>query len=131
MASFLGQGWAFPPSFDQMHAPTEMVSEEEDIRQSLTILMSTRKGERFLQPEYGVGIYDMICHNMDLTARTQLKAAIKEAVLYFEPRITLEDILLDMTDEYNGILRIELVYTIRLTNVRSNLVFPYYYEEHL
>ena len=131
MASFLGQGWAFPPSFDQMHAPTEMVSEEEDIRQSLTILMSTRKGERFLQPEYGVGFYDMICHNMDLTARTQLKAAIKEAVLYFEPRITLEDILLDMTDEYNGILRIELLYTIRLTNVRSNLVFPYYYEEHL
>ncbi len=131
MASFLGQGWAFPPSFDRMHTPTEMVSEEEDIRQSLTILMSTRRGERFLQPDYGVGIYDMVCHNMDLTTRTQLKAAIKEAVLYFEPRITLEDILLDMTDEYNGILRIELVYWIRLTNVRSNLVFPYYYEEHL
>lgn len=108
-----------------------MVSEEEDIRQSLIVLMSTRKGERVMQPDYGVGIYDLVFHNMNLTARTQLKEAIENAVLYFEPRITLNEIVLDMSNEYEGVLRIELLYTIRLTNVRSNLVFPYYYDEHL
>ncbi|MFA6778254.1 MAG: GPW/gp25 family protein [Paludibacteraceae bacterium] len=129
--SFLGQGWAFPPSFGNEREVLQMVSEEEDIRQSLIVLMSTRKGERVVQPDYGVGIYDLIFHNMDLSARTLLKEAIELAVLYFEPRITLDDVLLDMSDEYEGVLRIELLYTIRLTNVRSNLVFPYYYEEHL
>ncbi|HOI26861.1 MAG TPA: GPW/gp25 family protein [Paludibacteraceae bacterium] len=129
--SFLGQGWAFPPAFGSEREVTQMVSEEEDIRQSLIVLMSTRKGERVMQPDYGVGIYDLVFHNMNLTARTQLKEAIENAVLYFEPRITLNEIVLDMSNEYEGVLRIELLYTIRLTNVRSNLVFPYYYDEHL
>lgn len=68
---------------------------------------------------------------MNLTARTQLIAAIEKAVLYYEPRINLDNVIIDVSEESNGIMRIMLEYTIRLTNTRSNLVYPYYYEEHL
>ncbi|NDV82958.1 GPW/gp25 family protein [Bacteroides sp. 51] len=128
--TFLGQGWAFPPEFNGGITPTEMVSAEEDIRQSLYILLSTRTGERIMRPEFGCNIYELVFHNMDLTARTQLIETIRKAVLYFEPRITLDDVLLDTSEEPNGILQITLEYTIRMTNTRSNMVYPYYYEEH-
>jgi phage baseplate assembly protein W len=43
--SFLGKGWAFPPEFSHNDNPTRMSNYEEDIRQSLIILLSTRTGE--------------------------------------------------------------------------------------
>ena len=46
--SFLGKGWAFPPVFHTGVSPTAMVSDEEDIRQSLHIILSTRLGERVI-----------------------------------------------------------------------------------
>lgn len=127
---FLGKGWAFPPGFSKDITPTKMVVADEDIQQSLYILLSTRPGERVMQPSYGCNLHNLIFHNMDLTTRTQLIEAIEKAVLYFEPRITLDKVLLDVTDEPNGILYITLTYTIRMTNTRSNMVYPYYYEEH-
>ena len=129
--TFLGQGWAFPPQFDTGITPTKMVSANEDIQQSLHILLSTRKRERIMRPDFGCDLHELVFRNMDLTSRTQLIEAIEKAVLYYEPRITLDEVLLDTSEEPNGILRITLEYTIRMTNTRTNMVYPYYYEEHL
>lgn len=128
--SFLGRGWSFPVRFSGGIHPTVMVEEEEDICQSLRIILSTRLGERVMRPDFGTDLYNMVYHNMDLTARTQLRAAIEDAVLYWEPRVTLTDVSFDMSEERSGKLSILLEYTIRLTNSRGNLVYPYYYEEH-
>lgn len=107
-----------------------MVSDEEDIRQSLHILLSTRPGERIMRPDFGTDLHNMVYHNMDLTARTRLKTVIEKAILYFEPRITLTGVSFDVSEERAGVFRILLEYTIRLTNARANMVYPYYYEEH-
>lgn len=128
--SFLGRGWAFPIRFDGGISPTVMVEEEEDIKESLRILLSTRLGERIMRPDYGNALHNMVYHNMDLTARTQLRAAIEDAILFWESRINLTKVSFDMSEERDGKLNILLEYTIRQTNSRGNLVYPYYYEEH-
>ncbi|RQP08730.1 MAG: hypothetical protein EAS52_24730, partial [Parapedobacter sp.] len=51
--SFLGTGWSFPPQFDNEGGSVEMLSDGEDIRSSLEILLSTRPGERVMRPNYG------------------------------------------------------------------------------
>ena len=51
-ASFLGRGWAFPFRVDPVGAP-ELVSDEEDIRQSILIILGTDPGERVMRPEFG------------------------------------------------------------------------------
>lgn len=128
--AFLGKGWKFPPEFSQKITPTAMVAQEEDINQSLHIILSTRLGERIMRPDFGINLHNLVFHNMDLTARTQLRAAIEKAILYWEPRITLTDVSFDMSEEKNGILYLSLEYAIRQTNTRGNMVYPYYYEEH-
>lgn len=128
--SFLGCGWAFPVDFGGGVNPTSMVAKEEDIRQSLQIILSTRIGERIMRPDFGIDLHSMVYHNMDLTARTQLRAAIEKAILYWEPRIMLTNVTFDMSEDRNGILYILLEYTIRQTNARANMVYPFYYEEH-
>lgn len=123
--SFLGRGWAFPPSFDRVSGTTDMVSDALDIKQSLEILLSTRIGERLLEPRYGCDLTRFIFEPLDTTLRTYIADVIRDAILYFEPRIKLEDLQLQV-DANEGALNILLEYFIPSTNSRNNLVYPFY-----
>lgn len=127
--SFLGKGWSFPPEFRKNVQPTCLVEEEEDIRQSLAILMQTHPGERVHRYDYGCGIRRFVHEKMTLTAQTKMQDVISRAVLLFEPRISLNEVQLGLEQMADGILMIELDYTVRSTNTRSNVVFPFYLRE--
>lgn len=129
--AFLGIGWSFPPEFHK-HADVlgvKMVDEEADIRESLKILMSTRPGERVMQPFYGCGLNAMVFETINESTITEINDVIERAVLYFEPRITLQSIDIDTESALDGLLKIQLNYTVRRTNTRSNIVYPFYYAE--
>ena len=127
--SFLGRGWAFPPRFDRIKGGVEMVSEDRDIRESLLILFSTNPGERVMLPEYGCELHTHVFDGSDNTTLTHIKSLIADAILFFEPRIKLEEIQLDTGRMPEGILQIILDYTVLTTNSRSNMVIPYYLTE--
>jgi len=126
---FLGTGWSFPPEFDRRLKAVKMVSGEEDIRESLRILLATAPGERVMQPSYGCGLKQLVFETMSESVVTEIKDLIERAVLFFEPRITLTRIEVDTVDVYEGLLKIALDYTVRTTNTRSNMVYPFYFLE--
>jgi phage baseplate assembly protein W len=123
---FLGTGWAFPPAFDgrTLHALT--VSQDQDVRESLRILLSTVPGERVMHPTYGCGLQRMVFENITESTLTEIRSLVEKAVLFFEVRITLDQVEIDTADLYEGVLKLQLNYTIRSTNVRDNLVYPLY-----
>ena len=127
--SFLGTGWTFPPQFDQQAASVSMISDEEDIRSSLEILLSTRPGERVMQPRYGCNLDELLFEPLTTTFKTYMKDLIATAILYFEPRIEVNKIDMDETNELDGKVIISIEYTIRSTNSRFNFVYPYYKTE--
>lgn len=106
-----------------------MVSLDEDIHESLRILLATSPGERVMQPTYGCGLGAMVFETISERVLTEIKDLIERAVLFFEPRIILNRIDIDDTGMYDGLLRILLDYTIRTTNTRSNMVYPFYFLE--
>ena len=129
--SFLGIGWSFPPEFHK-HGNSigvKMVSEEEDIAESLRILLLTVPGERIMQPSYGCGLQAMVFETINESTVTELKDIIERSVLFFEPRITLESVDIDTEEALDGVLKIQLNYTVRRTNTRSNIVYPFYFLE--
>ena len=128
-SQFLGTGWAFPPSFDWRSKEAVLVSQVQDIEQSLRILLSTVPGERVMQPAYGCGIKRMVFENVNESTVTEIKDIVAKAVLFFEVRITLHEIDIDLTDIASGVLRLKLDYTVRTTNTRTNMVYPLYLRE--
>ena len=122
----LGRGWAFPPQFARDRKALDMVSAEEDIRQSLAILFSTVPGERVMQPDYGCGLHAMVFEGIDEATLTEIRDVIDRAVLFFEPRIDLESIDVSVEDELTGHIELTVTYRIRGTNSRSNMVYPFY-----
>jgi phage baseplate assembly protein W len=123
--SFLGTGWGFPPTFERSHKGIEMVLDEADIRSSLEILLSTEVGERVMQPKYGCNLHRLVFEPLDNTLQTYMKDLIKTAILYFEPRIILNDVVLKPKTQL-GHIDIEIDFTIAKTNTRSNFVYPFY-----
>lgn len=126
--SFLGRGWSFPPSFDQTTGEVEMLNGSEDIQSSLQILLSTRLGERIMQPGYGCNVDDMIFETLDTTLETEMKNRIEVAILFYEPRIDIIKQSLTQ-DDLGGVVLLSLDYVVRTTNTRGNLVFPFYLSE--
>lgn len=127
--SFLGRGWSFPPEFNRENRSVKMLENEDDIRSSLQILLTTRLGERIMVPEYGCNLDELMFNPLNLTLKTYVADLIKTAILYHEPRIDVKKISIDSADELNGVLMINIDYIIRSTNSRRNMVFPYYKEE--
>lgn len=125
--TFLGTGWGFPPSFEGVACAARMVSAAQDVRESLHILLSTNPGERVMQPAYGCGLKRHVFDSIDESLLTEIRDEIEQAVLFFEARITLHEVQVDLSDSAEGILRIVLDYTIRSTNTRHNVVFPFYH----
>jgi phage baseplate assembly protein W len=127
--SFLGTGWGFPPEFDPLARKSRMVSAEDDIRESLQILLSTSPGERVMNPAFGCGLRTRVFGSVSAGMITEVKDMVERAILFYEPRITLNGIDVVQHDALGGILDIDIRYTVRSTNTRSNLVYPFYYLE--
>lgn len=126
---FLGRGWRFPPSFDRDSGEAAMVEAEQDIRESLFVLLSTVRGERLMLPDYGLGLQLRVFDGTDNTTLSHLRSQIEDAILYFEPRIKLESVSIDADEHLDGRLLVKIDYTIPSINSRSNMVFPFYFTE--
>jgi len=124
-APFLGTGWSFPPQFIKDAGQVLMTSDEADIEASLRLLFGTAEGERFLRPKYGLDLRALLFDPISTTMSTLLKERITTAILIYEPRIHLVDLTLDASQQFEGKFRIFLDYSIRATNSRFNLVFPF------
>jgi phage baseplate assembly protein W len=124
--SFLGTGWSFPPQFNTVAGTVEMTSDELDIQLSLQILLSTRKGERVMEPGYGCNLDELVFEPMTTTFKTYVREMIRTSILYYEARIDLNTVKVDDSRETEGVILIILDYTIRSTNSRFNFVYPYY-----
>jgi uncharacterized protein len=127
--SFLGRGWSFPPTFSKQSGGLIMTSDEEDIKKSLEILLSTAIGERFLQPLYGCNLDEYVFEPFNATLSTEIRLTVKDAIDLYEPRLRLLAVRLDTGLMNEGRVDIAIEYQIISTNSRFNLVYPFYINE--
>ena len=126
--SFLGTGWSFPPAFSRGGAEVALVSDAEDVHQSLQILLATRRGERPMEETYGCNLDDVLFEEMDQALINRVTGLISDAILEHEPRIQLDEVEVTPAEEA-GVLNIRIEYVILGTNSRYNMVFPFYLNE--
>ena len=84
--SFLGTGWHFPPAFTAGGGDVEMVSDVEDIHQSIQILFTTQLGERVMLDKFGCDLNTYMFEEIDQSLINSLSRMISDAILYHEPR---------------------------------------------
>lgn len=127
--SFLGSGWSFPPRFAQKAEGLELSHDEQDVAESIFILLSTQPGERVMNPAYGCDLHSYVFQNINNSTKAKMKDIISTAILYHEPRVNVVGIDIDVVDQLNGHVNINIMYEIKGTNSRKNMVYPFYLSE--
>jgi phage baseplate assembly protein W len=122
---FLGTGWSAPFGVDG-RGGISLVTGDRAIERSILAILSTAKGERRMRPQFGCGIHDLVFSPNDPTTAGLIHSQILEALGWWEPRIVVEDVDVQPSSEDDGLLLIDIRYTVKATNANRNLVYPFY-----
>jgi phage baseplate assembly protein W len=125
MNDFIGRRLSFPVRLDDRNL-LAMVGGDTAIRQSLYIIIMTVPGERVMRPDFGCQIHELIFYPANAETAALAERYVREAVMRWEPRITLHDVIVTPSGGAVGELWIELRYEIKGQNDPRSMVFPYY-----
>ncbi|NLL15451.1 MAG: GPW/gp25 family protein [Fibrobacter sp.] len=131
---FLGKGWKYPIQTEttiQNDSEQSFIADsenEEKIRESIAIILGTAKGERIMHPDFGCGINELVFEVNNATTRTLVAFHIKEALREWERRIEVLDVVAKSDSKEENKLLITINYRIRSSNLKANLVYPFYLE---
>ena len=122
---FLGRGWRFPVAVN-LTGGLSSSSLEENVRESIFIVLGTAPGERVNRPDFGCRIHDlMFAPNNDETA-ARAEYYCEEALYKYERRITsIKCKAIPSKDEPNR-LDVRITYQIAGKSDKKNLVYPFY-----
>lgn len=124
--SFLGRGWGYPVTFNKTLGRVNMVSDELDIRQSLEIYLATHRGERILRLAYGSVMHEYAFERASSDNLNFLCESLKNDLRIYEPRIIVHRVDVDSKKVADGLVHFMVDYEIQATNVRDNIVYPFY-----
>ena len=109
----LGRGWSFPPRFARDRIV--MVQDEQDVRESLHILLSTRRGERFLRPEYGSSLHKQVFEVLDSACRDTICQMVREAIHLHERRVETLVVEVRLDPDDDALAHVKIRYRILAT----------------
>jgi phage baseplate assembly protein W len=124
-ADFIGRGILWPLRVDQSGS-IALGSGPDDINASIRMAIITAPGERVMRPQFGCRIWDLLFEPINANTLGLMGEAIRDTVSQWEPRVDLEDVDVEPDPANPSRVLIGLVYRVKATNDRRNLVFPFY-----
>jgi phage baseplate assembly protein W len=122
---FIGKGWTYPIRTDATGS-IALASHDQELEESIRLILGTAPGERPMRPEFGCGIHDYVFAPADATTAGRVAYEVRRSLQRWEPRIEVTDVETVPSYDQPGTLIIEITYVERETNDRRNLVFPFY-----
>lgn len=122
---FLGSGLNFPLRTD-VRGQIALVSGNEDIEQSIRIILSTRPGERVMRPTFGCAVQDLLFEPKSAATASLLQESVYAALAMWEPRITVKSVDVTDDDDQPGALLAEIQYEIKAIHDTRSIVHPFY-----
>ena len=122
---FLGTGWKYPLKIDK-RGDVSLSQYEENVKESIWIILSTAPGERLMHPDFGCNIHELIFAPNDASTAGLARFYVEDALVRWEPRIDVEAVEVQADLSKPELLLISIRYQVRTTDSRFNLVFPFY-----
>jgi phage baseplate assembly protein W len=120
---FLGRGWQFPVSHEGSRIL--LTGDEQNIEDSIWIILATAPGERVMRPDFGCGIHRLVFEVNEEKTIHRIQQEVRDALVRWEPRIDVLEAEVETKDQGEELL-INIHYRVRTTNNFFNLVFPFY-----
>ena len=93
------------------------------IKQNFKMLLLTNKGERVMEPDFGVGMNKYLFENFTQSTFSKIERDIFEQTSIYLPSINIQEISFDEVAESNNALNVRIRYTIPNLNIKDLLQF--------
>lgn len=98
----------------------------DQARANLLNLLQTRKGERIMQPDFGIGLSKLLFEQLDDDDfDDKLRDALTASVNFWLPYINIEEIEVEMTDlmKDNNLAKMSIQFTVGADITTQNVTF--------
>jgi hypothetical protein len=123
----LGIGWRFP--IRPIDGALTYIKYEDDVEQSINLILETARKERVMLPGFGAGLRDHVFDSNSPQTHRAIESEVRRALLDHEQRIDVESVRASASSDTPNLLLIEIDYVVRGTNSTFNLVYPFYLTE--
>jgi uncharacterized protein len=121
----IGVGWQFPIGIDGRRG-IALSSGTNEIEEAIDLILSTPKRLRVMRPEFGCRIHELLFAPINSRTIAAAVQYVEEALGYWEPRISVLDVLAEPDPQADGCLLIYVRYRIKATHDERALVYPFY-----
>lgn len=129
---FLGKGLRFPFAFQKRSGGTQIStatsSDHAHIHESIRQILGTRKGERFMRPEFGTRLHELVFEQNDRLLYGLIRHEVIEALDLWEPRVIVTDVAVGADESDGNLVLVNIRYRLISSQVEGNLVYPFYRE---
>ena len=105
-----------------------MIEGVDNIKQSIRAILSTKPGERLYHSDFGIDLSDLLFENTDEGTLKEMEERISEGLMKYQSMIIVDSVDFEVKSS-EGLVNIQIEFTIRSTNTRANYVYPYYIQE--
>lgn len=122
-ADFRGSGWSLPSLIQGRRI--DVSAGEQNITESIWIVLATAPSERVMRPTFGCGLQDLVFSVPDAATLGRVQKEVWDALVLWEPRIDVTAVDTEVKGR-GEVLLINIHYRVRATNNFFNLVYPFY-----
>ncbi len=126
--TFVGRGWSFPLRLNSQ-GQVGLARGGNDIDQSIRIILETFPGERKMRPLFGCRAKELLFMPINTGTEVLMSEYVNDALLMWEPRIDILDIVATTSPDTPGAWYIEIKYQIKATHDERSIVHPFYIED--
>jgi phage baseplate assembly protein W len=121
----IGTGWRFPILPDA-RGRLDYVTGQENIEQSLHLILLTNLRERVMRADFGTDAREQLFAPGTEKVLRLLESSVGAAIRDHEPRIEILSLTAEADPRDQTHILVQIDYEVRATYVRGNLVFPFY-----
>ena len=118
--NIFGQGLSFPPRVgaDGRLAWSEG---EENVRESIRVILMTEPSERLMREEFGCGLRRFLFEPNTVTTRTLIREQVVATIRRWEPRVAVEEVTVEADADDPRLIGIQIHFRLVATQAVGRL----------
>jgi phage baseplate assembly protein W len=118
--NIFGQGLSFPPRVGP-DGRLAWSAGEDNVRESLRLILLTEPGERLMREEFGCGLRRYLFEPNTLATRQLINERIQRTINRWEPRVRLDKVTVDTNADDERMIDVTITYRLVATQALERL----------